>query len=186
MGLLWFALTSSAQLKLPAINHSFTADIKAIIKEYPGKFAAITGAIIQENPQTIEYASTQKLGGAEFSSITQYASGSKKKYSWQATMLTTEEYEEAAKKYKNLYSLLNNMAVKMKTGVTFYLKGRYTPPTDEKKFSSSFLTFEKPDEPLRKMLLEVSLQYLFPEWKLSLRIYEKEREDDERGSPVED
>ncbi len=186
MSLLWLALTGKSQLKLPVLNNAFSADIKVILKEYPGQFSDIMGTIIQENPQSIEYASKQQLSGAEASSIIQYSSGSKKVYSWQATMLTTEEYDEAAKKYKSLYSQLNNMAVKMKTGVTFYLKGKYASPTDEKKFNSSFLAFEKPDEPIRKMLLEISMQYLFPEWKVSLRIYEKERNDNERGNSIED
>ena len=165
---------------------SFTNDLKKIIKEYPHQFAPLLGNVIRENPQTVEYECTQSLSGAEQSVITKHSGGAKKVYSWQATMLTTDDYEAAAKKYRQLYTALNNLAVKMHTGVTFYLKGKYALPTEEKRFSISLMAFEKPDLPISRLRIEVSMQYLFPEWKVAIKIFEQEREDDEPAYIMED
>jgi hypothetical protein len=96
-------------------------------------------------------------------------------------MLTTENFEEAKKKFRSLFSMFNHMAVKMDYGDTFYLSGKYDEPTEEKNFASTILTFEKADQLTRKMKLEVSMQYEMLEWKVRVLIYEKEREDNERG-----
>ena len=37
-----------------------------------------------------------------------------------------------------------------------------------------------------KLKIEAGLQYYFPEWKVTLTVYEKEREDTERGEIEED
>ncbi|HMR92621.1 MAG TPA: hypothetical protein PKC69_09910 [Chitinophagaceae bacterium] len=183
---LCFSLPVFSQLNLSKTIGSFGADIKKIIREYPHQFGPLLGRVIRENPQTTEYECTQELSGAEEMFITRHSGGTKKVYSWQAVMLVTEDYEEAAKKYKSLYAQLNNMAVKIHTGVTFYLKGKYAAPTDEKRFSISPLAFEKPDQAISKLRMEVSMQYLFPEWKVSIKIFEQEKGDDEPAYIMEE
>ena len=101
-------------------------------------------------------------------------------------MLTTDDFEEAKKKYRTLFTRLNHLPVKMDYGVTFYLKGKYAEPVEEKNFSSSVLTFELADRITSKMRLEVSMQYELMEWKVRLLIYEREREDTESGDLMED
>ena len=38
---------------------------------------------------------------------------------------------------------------------------------------------------MAKLKIEVQLNFEFPEWKVSLLIYDKEREDDEQGNVTE-
>lgn len=180
------ALVSSAssQVRFPGAN-PLSSDMKKVIREYPHHFASLQGAVIEENPQSINYVCNFKVNGAESSSITRYSSKGNDVFSWQALMLTTEDFETAKKKFRSIYNALNNLAVKMDYGDTFYLTGKYDSPEEEKKFASVVLTFEKADRIIQKMKLEISLQYEMLEWKVRVLIYEKDREDDEQGETIE-
>jgi len=181
--LLFDFIYASAQLKLP-ITSSIRNDFQKIMAEYPEHFETIRGEIINQNPQTIEYASQLKLGDAEDCIITKYSSGNKPVYSWQALMFRSEDFEAASKKYKWVFNQLKGMNI-------FYVKDQYTlkgsfeEASESRKFTNSILTPVAPPEPLIKLKIDVALQFEFPEWKVKLLVYEKEREDDERGETKE-
>lgn len=175
---------SHSQLRLPLAN-ALAADIRTIIRDYPHQFSSLQGNVIEENPQTIQYACNFNVCGAENSSITKYSASNKKVFSWEALMLTTEDFETAKKKFRALYSQFNQLGVKMDYGETFYLGGRYEAPVEEKKFNTVMLMFENPDQNTYKMRLEISMQYELLEWKVRVLIFEHERDDDEQGETVE-
>ncbi|MET0635441.1 MAG: hypothetical protein ABWZ25_05410 [Chitinophagaceae bacterium] len=177
-------LTSGAQLNLP--GNALGQDLKKLIRDYPNQFAHIQGELLQEKTQATDYELNFRIEGAESSVITKYSAKGRPVVSCEAVLLTTESFDDACKKYRSLYSLFNNMAVKMDNGVTFYLKGPYEKPLEEIKFSSSVLVFENPDQYVSHMKVEVSLHYEFMEWKVKVRIYEREREDDERGDMIDE
>ena len=177
------SLSSSAQLSSPfstSIRHEF----QKVVGEYPGQFKNLKGQVINENPQTIEYLSRVQLSGAELCFITKYSSGSRQVYSWQAVMHTSEDFEAADKKYKWLFNQLRGMNV-FHINDQYTLKGNFEPADESRKFTTSTLHVAAPPEPYEKLKVEVALQYDFPEWKVNLLVYEKEREDDERGEIVE-
>jgi hypothetical protein len=173
-----------AQLRLPLAN-ALAADIRTIIRDYPHQFSALQGDVIEENPQTVLYSCNFKVAGASNSSITKYSANNKKVYSWEALMLTTDDFDEAKKKFRALYLQFNQLGVKMDYGQTFYLGGKYEAPVEEKKFNSVILRFENPDQNTYKMRLEISMLYELLEWNVRVMIYEHERDDDEQGETVE-
>ena len=179
-----FTLSSYSQLRLPQAN-ALSSDIRKIIRDYPHQFSSLQGNVIEENPQTISYDCNFKVAGAETSSITKYSANNKKIYSWQAVMLTTDDFETAKKKFRALYLQFNQLGVKMDYGETFYLGGKYETPVEEKKFNIVTMMFENPDQNTYKMKLEISMQYELLEWKVRVLIYEHERDDDEQGDTVE-
>jgi hypothetical protein len=178
-------ISSRAQLKLPASSPAFKNDLQKVIDDFNNGFASIKGDVQAENPQTVEYVSQVKLSGAEECIITQY-SGAKPIYSFQAVMLTTEDFEEASKKYKALYNQLKGMTIKINRDYTYNLSGDYDAPDESKKFSSTVMRLLPSATQLPKLKVEVSMQYYFPEWKVSLLVYEREREDKERGKREDD
>ncbi len=182
--LLFLLQVSHSQLHLP-VGNGIGSDIKKVIREYPHHFAKLQGDIIEENPQATDYACNFSFSGAEYATITRYSSRKEPVYSWQALMLTTESFEEARAKFKQLFHQFNNMAVKMDYGVTFYLKGKYQAPVEEKNFTSAILSFEKADQITHKMKLEVSMQYEMLEWKVRVLIYERDREDTDQGEELD-
>jgi hypothetical protein len=151
------------------------------VEAYPHQFSNIKGDVLAENPQTVEYASSVKPSGAQETMIVKYSSLLKPVYSWQSVMLITEDYEEAVKKYKWLYNQLKGMNVKYVADL-YTLRGVYEQPDESRKFTTSIFTPANPPQALKKLKIEVSMQFEFPEWKVSVLVYEKEREDTEQIS----
>lgn len=170
-----------AQFKLPGTgNMDVRNALEKVIADYPKEFATLKGEVLTNNPQTVEYTSLLAFKSAEQNTITQY-SGKQPIYSWQAQMLTSEEFETAAKKYKALYGQLKGMTITLNRDYTYGLAGEYDAPDESKKFSSTVFTLQPAASNLPKVKVELSLQYQFPEWKIYLMVYQKEREDTERG-----
>lgn len=178
-----FLLTAAhvfAQFRLPVTNNDLRNNLQKVIVDFPKELNTIKGDVIMENPQTIEYATLLHFEGAEQNTITKYVS-EKPVYSWQAVVLTTDDFEEATKKYKWLYKQLKVMTINAGNGYTFSLNGRYQEPDESKKFAASTFQLTPAATYLPNLKIEVGLQYYFPEWKVNITVYQKEREDNERG-----
>lgn len=100
-------------------------------------------------------------------------------------MLTTENFDKARQKFKSLFSQLNNLSVSLE-GHSYKLKGDYLAPSEEMKFNSILFSTSPQQDAFKKLRTELVLQFYAPmEWKVKLMVYEKEREDDERGAVKE-
>jgi hypothetical protein len=191
--LLCSAASAQLGLKFPALktstntlsqSSSFRSDIQKVVDEYPHHYAGIRGEVIDKNPQTVEYASRVKPDGVQDASITQYSAIGKDVYTWQSTVVVTESFEDAARKYKWLYQQLKGMNIKYVADL-YTLRGAYAEPDETIGFATSVLTPDHPPTPMAKLKMEVQLSFEFPEWKVSLLIYDREREDDEQGNVTE-
>lgn len=176
---LLYATASQAQLHLPVPN-AFRADVQKVVADFPARFASLRGDVRVTNPQTVEYASLLQVDKAEECIITRYSSNDKPIYSLQATMLKTEDFAEAEKKYKWIFAQLKGLNVKYVVD-QYTLHGSYEAPAEERKFTTSTLALAHPPEALQKLRLEVSMQFEFPEWKVTLTVFEKEKEDEEEA-----
>ncbi len=179
----FFFITASAQLKFPAGN-GIGSDVKKVIEDYPNRFINLMGEIISQQPQSTDYQCNFKVNGAEESFVTRY-SAKRELCSWEALMLTTENFDKAKQKFKSLYSQLQHLTVRFGQ-ISYKLKGEYESPAEEKKFTAILFSFEPSNNTAGKLKIELTLQYIEPmEWKVKLLVYDKEREDDERGRIVE-
>jgi hypothetical protein len=156
------------------------SDVRKIIEDYPNHFENLKGEIIIQNPQWTDYQCHVKPAGSEESIITRF-SGKRNFVSWRSVVLTTESFTEARKKFSSLYMQLNNLPVG-----SMRLKGNYEAPTEEKKFNSTIFSFDTPGESFRKLKVELVMEADQMEWKVKLLIYDRDREDDERGEIIED
>jgi|SRR5690606_27454921 len=173
----------NAQLKRPSTELNIQQNLSTVIKDYQHKFKNITGNIVDENPQTTEYLSTVWLPGAEECKVTRYSSGKNNVYSWQALMFVTEDFEEASEKFKSLFKQLNNLHVRFGNYKDYRFNGSYIIPTEELEFTS--IIFQNDAKEAKKLKLELNINFEFPEWKVKIVLYEKEREDDEMGRQVD-
>lgn len=165
-----------AQIRLPQYA-ALRTDLQKVVAEYPFQFAAIRGAIVDRNPQSTEYRSTISVSGAERCSIMAYSSEGQPICSWQALMLTTEDYDAAAKKYKTIFQQLKGSNIYYVKD-QYTLRGQYQEADESRGFATSALALVQPPERFRKLRVEVALQFEFPEWKVLLTVFEKEKEDD--------
>lgn len=172
---------ATAQLKFPgAGNPDIRNALEKVISDYGKDFVALKGEVQATNPQTVEYGSLLSFKSAESNIIIQH-SGNPSVYSWQARMATAEDFEAAEKKYKALYSQLKGMNLKLNRDYDYTLSGDYDKPEESKKFSSTVFHLSPAASYLPKVKVELSLQYELMEWKVYLLVYQKEREDSERG-----
>jgi hypothetical protein len=177
--LLLSATSVSAQFKLNNGN-TISNDVKKVINDYPSHFDNILGEVIIQNPQSTDYLCNFKVTGAEECTITRYTGKKNQISSWQALMLTTESFDEAKKKFKSLYSQLNNLALQ-----SMHLKGEYESPVEEKKFTSVLFSFDPADASVKKLIVELILQAEQMDWKVKVLVYDRDRDDNEKGEVVE-
>lgn len=181
-----FFINASAQLKLPVKNENrgIGTDIKKVIEDYPNHFVNLMGEVISQNPQSTDYYCNFKVTGAEESFVTQY-SAKKEVCSWETLMLTTENFDKAKQKFKSLFGELQNLAVRLGQ-ISYKLKGTYQAPTEVRKFEAVLFSFEPANETVAKLKIELTMQFIEPmEWKVKLMVYDREREDEERGKIIE-
>ncbi len=180
----FFFHSAIAQLKLPTIQ-GVGNDVRKVIDDYPNQFNNLMGDVIVENTQSIDYRCNFKVNGAEEAFVTRY-SAKKEVCSWQALILTTDNFEKAKQKFRSLFNQLNNLSVYAGTA-SYRLKGKYEAPGESKKFTSILFTFDPVNEAGKKLKVEISIQYEAPmDWKVKLLVYDREREDDQRGKVNEE
>jgi hypothetical protein len=169
----------SAQLKSPNDN-AFQADVENVILDYPNSFQHYIGNEIVNNPQSTDYTSLLKIRGAQECTITKYPAKKRDRYSYQAVMITTDEFETAKNTFDTYYNRLNKVSFRF-ANQPYNLAGAYESPTEEKKFTSSLFSVSPAEEGMKRLKVELLMEYVQTEWKVKLLVYEKEREDDERG-----
>jgi hypothetical protein len=170
----------SAQLKLNS-GSSVATDVKKVIEDYPNNFSNLIGDVIIQNPQSTDFKCNFKVAGAEECFITRYAAGKKPIVSWEALMLTTEDFETARKKFKTLYSQLNNLTL-----AGSKLKGTYEAPAEGTDFTTVVFSFDPKEESTKKLRVELIMEAQMMDWKVKILVYDRDRNDDERGTIVED
>ncbi len=162
------------------VKNSFQADLAKVISDYPNRFSHLAGEQLADNPQTIEYSCRAIVKDAVNCKMIKYSSASKEIYSWEAVMMVTDDFEEASKKFRSLYNAIQHLSVDI-NGVKAIFKGEYRQPAEAMKFTS--VVFDAPDKypELKKLKVELLLQAELLDWKIKVLVYEKEKEDDERG-----
>jgi hypothetical protein len=179
--LLSFSFASQAQLRIPGTSNSDVRQaLEKVMVDFPKGFPTLKGEVVNNNPQSMEYASLLPFKSAEQNTITEY-SGKQPVYSWQAQMLTTEEFSVAEKKYKSLYKDLKNITLTLNRDYTYGLTGDYDEPSESRTFATTVFQLTPSASSLSKLKVELSMQYEMPDWKVCLTVYQKEREDNERG-----
>lgn len=175
------AFNVTAQSRLPALKFtsSITPDIVKVARDYYDHFFHIKGEEIFETESTIEYKSKILPQGAVESTITQIKS-LQNVFSWQALMMNTDDHEKAIAKYKQIYCQLKGANFTMGDGKTCKIKGIYDAPDDDRSFASSILEPDVTEKYLRRLKIEVALNYTMPGWSVKVLVYEKESDEDIR------
>src|SRR5688572_8074044 len=121
VGLIIFlaCLETQAQPKFPVTDNDLRNNLEKIIADFPNDLSGVRGDTLENNPQTIEFSSLLDFKMAKQNSVIQYKSAKRPMYSWQALLLDTEEYDEAAKKYKWLCNQLKVMTISSESGYSY-------------------------------------------------------------------
>ena len=182
-------ITSFAFFVIPAISfaqgafsNNISQGLEKIIQDYPNGFKNIRGEAISENPQTTEYKSTIQIPGTSSCIVTRYSATKNDIYSWGCTLLTTEDFNAAKNKFREIYAQIKNSIVKIQGEKPFILNGQYDAPDQGKKFTTIIFELLPAVGELKKIKIDLSVQYEIAVWKVSLSVYDRDRNDDEPGA----
>ncbi|KAA9041827.1 hypothetical protein FW778_07370 [Ginsengibacter hankyongi] len=176
-----FHLLAQKSLLLLKTGSSIKPDIEKVARDYYDHFDNIKGEKISESESTIEYQSKIIPAGSLESTITQIKS-LHNVYSWQTTLLKTDDYEKAVEKYKQIFHQLNGSNFKIQENQSWKFEGLYDTPDDARSFASSILEPNVSDKVFQRLKIEIALNYNMPNWTVKVMVYEKENDADIRPS----
>ena len=178
-----FVFSLSAQV-IP-IKNALQTDIVKVISDYPNGYKNIIGEQIIENPQSIEFECLVSVKDAIKCKLIKYSSTVKEIYSWEAVMMKTEDFETASKKFKAIYNSLQHLTVKI-NGTTAIFHGDYIKPSEAIRFTTIVLDPGDKTPELEKLKLALILETDMLDWVIKIQVYEKEREDKDKGPAIDE
>ncbi|MFM2139438.1 MAG: hypothetical protein RJA57_1745 [Bacteroidota bacterium] len=159
-------LPARSQLRLTP-PHPLTGDMRRVIGAYPSGFRSITGELLEKNQQSAEYRSTFLVSGATESTVTRHY-GEPERFSWQALLLRTEDFDKARRTFRQRFGQLDRLT---SDGVRFV--GTYETPEEGKKFTSVLFSPDTDTGPMRDLRMELQLQFRTPmEWEIRVLVYD--------------
>ena len=177
-------LFTSSKAQLLPVKNSLQTDLAAVISDYPNGFKNLAGEITRNNPQSVEFDCKSSVKGAISCQVVKYSSTTKDIYSWEAEMLKTDDFEEAVKKFRSIYNSLQNLSVDI-NGNHVVFKGDYTKPSESIKFTTIIFNAGDKAANLGKLKVSLMLEAEMLDWVIKIQVYEKEKEDNERGKIID-
>jgi len=166
------------------VKNALQTDIAKVISDYPNGFKNIIGEEIIENPQSIEFECRVVVKEAIKCRLIKYSANTKDIYSWEAEMLKTDDFEEASKKFRAIYNSLQHLSVNI-NGATAVFKGDYIKPAEAIKFTTIVLDTGDKNPELKKLKLALVLETDMLDWVIKIQVYEKERDDKDKGPAID-
>jgi hypothetical protein len=177
-----FVFSLSAQV-IP-IKNALQTDIAKVISDYPNGFKNIIGDEIVQNPQSVEFECLVTVKDAIKCRLIKYSSNIKDICSWEADMIKTDDFETASKKFRALYNSLQHLSVNI-NGSTAVFKGDYIKPSEAIKFTTVVLDAGDKIPELKNLKLALILEADMLDWAIKIQVYEKEREDKDKGPALD-
>ncbi|HMI62787.1 MAG TPA: hypothetical protein VK518_17845, partial [Puia sp.] len=138
---------------------SFPAAINAVLKDFPYNLRNITGELVLAQGEFENYASIVELPGAENCIVTRFHSADDTTASWQAKMLSSDDFDQAAKAYHELFRKLQGCYLQLVDGSVVYLRGDWEPAKEGASFTTSTLRLMTGDWRYKDVKVELELVY---------------------------
>lgn len=159
-------------------NPAFTEAIQKVINDVPNHMQNLLGALTSTDGQSTSYSCKLGIPGAINATVTSYHSTKDKSRSLQVTVLETESFDEARKKY-------NELVHQLKVGKFIYPGNKssikwdlnYDKPDESKNFAGSIFRPTGGGEGLKKLKLEVAMNSRITSYTVNLFVYEKVEDD---------
>lgn len=174
--ILYFGASASAQ---GSFNNQTNGALEKVIRDYPNQFKNIKGDLLVSGQHSAEYKSNITIPGAVSTTVTQYSVADKKIVSWQATVYTSNEFDDAKDKFKELYAQIKNTIIKLEGEKPVILNGQYETPSEEKKYTTVLFDLLPSTGATQKLKIDLMLEKINRQWKIVLSVYDKDRKEGE-------
>ena len=169
--MMFFAAQAGAQIPFLSSGELGTA-VSKVIKDYPNYFSNIKGDTILKTPQSIDFACTIVIPGAEAGTITMSGPAKDQVFSWKNTLFETEDFGKAKAKFRQYYTQLKKTTSTL-GDYHVTLQGDFEEPSEDKKFTTVIFRVEHSPENYRNLVVDLSLQYEISGWEITVSVYEK-------------
>jgi hypothetical protein len=153
--------------------------LEKVIQDFPNQFKNIRGALLQSNQRSSQYKSNIAIPGSVSTTVTQYTAADKHLVSWQSTVYSSAQFEEAKKRFKELYGQIKNTIIKLDGEKPVILNGQYEMPTEDKKYTTVLFDLLPATGATQKLKIDLMLEKANSEWKIVLSVYDKEKKQGE-------
>ena len=173
-------LISALPMVSPAqgvFSNSASAALQTVIGDYPNRFRNIKGDVLNKDPQSTDYISKVQIPGSVKTVITGYtAEAGREMYSWRCLMFESEDFDIVSRRYRELHAQIRNSIIKIEGEKPFILNGNYEIPDEGKKFTTSAFYLLPASGDMKKLKIELTMEYYVTEWKVALLVYDQEQE----------
>ena len=172
--LLFFFLTQTGTAQGVFSNQTNVA-LQKVIEDFPNQFRNIKGDQLAENHS--DYRSKVEIPGAIACVISE--NGPRKEmYSFKAELYQSNDFEQAKKKFNELYNQIHNTIIKIDGEKPVILNGKYEVPYGDKKFTSIGFHVLPATGHMRKLKVELAMNESGGAWKITLNVYEDDGHSD--------
>lgn len=152
-------------------NHTNVA-IEKVIRDYPRQFVNIRGALLASENDHADYVSNIQIPGSISCVVSWRQLHSREAISWKAELYSTGSFNEAARRYRDLYQQIRNSIVKMDGTKPFILSGQLEPPAENKKIHSTVFSMIPSLQNVQDLKVALLLVRHGTAWKISVVIHD--------------
>jgi len=153
--------------------------LEKVIRDFPNRFHNIRGEVLVQHPKTTEYKSTIQVPGSSACIITKYSLPDNDSYSWNCHVFQSREFSQAKNKFREIYDQIENTIIKVDGEKPFIVSGQYRTPYEERKLTNILFELLPASGEMKKMKIDLTIENVEAEWKVSLNVYDGERKEDE-------
>ena len=177
--LAFFICTIAAMAQDDVFSNKTNLALEKVVKDFPNRFHNIKGDVIVQHAQTVEYKSTIQVPGAYSCVVTKHSVSNTDTYSWGCTAFISRDFNSAKNKYKEIFEQIANTIIKVEGQKPFIISGQYRTPIESRK--STVIVFELLPAvgEMKKIKIELDLQYVTSEWKVILNVYDSDHKEDQ-------
>ena len=151
-------------------SNSTNIALEKVIGDYPNQFKNIKGALLVQNGQASNYASSIIIPGSVSCIVLQ--SNTRQTNSWKADLFSSSSFDEARSRYTELYNQIKNTVIKVEGTKPYILSGQYAAPAANKSSHTIVFSMLPASGELQRVKVEISLEQQGSTWKLQLAIYD--------------
>lgn len=152
--------------------------LEKVVKDFPNRFHNIKGDVIVQHPQATEYKSMIQVPGASSCIITKHVVSNNDSYSWNCNVFANKDFNLAKNKFKEIFDQIENTIIKVDGQKPFIVSGQYRSPFEERKLTTIVFELLPAVGEMKNLKIELDLQYAATEWKVSLNVYDSNKEDE--------
>ncbi|HEY2726675.1 MAG TPA: hypothetical protein VGI61_05850, partial [Parafilimonas sp.] len=129
------------------------------------------GEITGRDVQSTNYSCTINISGADSSIIIQNGDEKDNIFSWKEVVFETDDFSEAKSKFHEYFNKIKGTTAAIDNNKISF-QANYDAPDDAKRFASILFTAHPQTQQLKNVVIDLSLEYLFSDWQISISVYE--------------